>query len=210
LTSQSSRQFDGHSARWNLDVALPVHHASGHGGSASDPDHSDNRQHGDPLCHIDAHGGGRMSDQQIARFPRRELLVALAGFGSIGAFAWIAAPTLPELVRAARVSLPNWATTTSTSAGAYRFAVLHPDVLAGLPCFCGCATYQPPHRNLRDCFIRPDGGFEAHAAGCTTCQDEALTASRLMRKGVAASQMRETIVATFTERGPSTDTAALT
>jgi uncharacterized protein with PCYCGC motif len=151
-----------------------------------------------------------MSYEAAPRFPRRELLVALAGFGSIGAFAWVAVPTLPELVRAASVSLPSWATTTSTSAGAYRFAVLHPDVLAGLPCFCGCVGYQPPHRNLRDCFIRPDGGFEAHAAGCTTCQDEALTAGRLMRQGLVAGQIRETIVATFSDRGPSTDTAIST
>ena len=151
-----------------------------------------------------------MSHEDAARFPRRELLVALAGFGSIGAFAWVAVPTLPELVRAASVSLPNWATTTSSSAGAYRFAVLHPDVLAGLPCFCGCVSYQPPHRNLRDCFIRLDGEFEAHAAGCTTCQDEALTAERLMRHGVAADQIRATLITTFSDRGPSTDSLAST
>ena len=73
---------------------------------------------------------------------------------------------------------------------------------------CGCVGDQPPHRNLRDCFIRLDGAFGARAAGCTTCQDEALTAGRLIRQGMAAGQIRETIVATFSGRGPATDTAA--
>ena len=148
-----------------------------------------------------------MSDAQVARFPRRELLLAIAGFGSIGAAAWVIVPELPRLMREASAELPTWATTTPNSASAYRTAVLHPDLLASLPCFCGCVGYQPPHRNLRDCFLRPDGAFEAHAAGCTTCQDEALTARRLTRQGMSTPQIRTAIVATFGERGPSTDTA---
>jgi hypothetical protein len=147
-------------------------------------------------------------DRAIGRFPRREFLMAIAGFGSIGALGWVTLPTLPELMREASVSLPSWATATPTSASAYRVAVLRADLLASLPCFCGCVSYQPPHRNLRDCFIRPDGGFEAHAAGCTTCQDEALTARRLAGQGLSAAVIREVIVATFSERGASTDGAA--
>jgi Protein of unknown function with PCYCGC motif len=144
-------------------------------------------------------------EPRAARFPRREFLLALAGFGSIGAFAWVALPTLPELVRAASIQLPAWAATTPISSAAYRVAVLQPDLLSSLPCFCGCVGYQPPHRNLRDCFLRPEGGFEAHAAGCTTCQEEALMAERLARQGMPSGDIRDALVASFVDRGPSTE-----
>jgi hypothetical protein len=143
---------------------------------------------------------------QSGRFPRREFLIGLAGFGSVGAAAWVALPTLPGVVRAASVSLPPWATTTPATSSAYAVAVAQPELLGSLPCFCGCVASQPPHRNLLDCFIRPDGGFEAHAAGCTTCQDEALAARRLASKGVPAAEIRRTIVGSFSQLDPSTDT----
>jgi len=59
---------------------------------------------------------------QSERLLRRQFLVALAGFGSLGAAAWVTLPTLPGLVRAASVSLPSWATTTPALASAYRVA----------------------------------------------------------------------------------------
>jgi hypothetical protein len=34
--------------------------------------------------------------------------------------------------------------------------VLRPDLLTALPCFCGCVSYTPPHRNLHECFVWPD------------------------------------------------------
>jgi len=140
-----------------------------------------------------------------APFPRRDFLISLMGVGSLGALGWLTLPTLPRLLQEAGIALPEWATTTPMSAGAYRTAVLRPDLLAGLPCFCGCVTYAPPHRSLLDCFIRPDGGFEGHAAGCSTCQDEALAARRWADQGLAGPEVRRRIVAAFEELGPSTD-----
>ncbi len=51
---------------------------------------------------------------------------------------------------------------------AYRFAVANPDVLAQLPCYCGCGNMG--HTSNRDCFIQqinPDGSviFGDHALG---------------------------------------------
>jgi Protein of unknown function with PCYCGC motif len=208
LTRQSRRQFDGHSAWRSAHAALPVCDASRHGRPAPHPDHVGDRQCRNVNSNSAADRGRRLMDAQSARFPRREFLVALAGFGSIGAFAWVALPTMPALVRAASLELPSWATTTPTSAAAYRAAVLNGDLLTSIPCFCGCVGYQPPHRSLRDCFLRPEGGFEAHAAGCTTCQEEALMVSRLARQGMPAGEMHNMIVAAFSERGPSTEMAA--
>jgi uncharacterized protein with PCYCGC motif len=114
---------------------------------------------------------------------------------------------MPDLVRELRVSLPGWATTTAASARAYRTSVLQPDLLAGLPCFCGCVSLTPPHRTLLDCFVRPDGAYETHAAGCSTCQDEALAARRWADLGMALAEVRRRVVSTFGDRGPSTDGA---
>ena len=147
-------------------------------------------------------------DASGAPFPRRAFLTALAGFGSLGALGWLTLPNGPGLVQEARISLPDWATTTAASASAYRTAVLRPDLLSALPCYCGCVTYAPPHRSLLDCFVRPDGGFEAHAAGCSTCQEEALAARRLADGGLAVPEVRARVVTTFQERGPSTDEVA--
>jgi Protein of unknown function with PCYCGC motif len=146
-------------------------------------------------------------DPRASRFPRREFLVAVAGFGSTLALGWVTLPGLPSLLRQANVELPSWAATTAASAGAYRVAVLRPQLLEALPCFCGCATYQPAHHSLRDCFLKPDGSFESHAAGCTTCQEEALAASRWADQGLVTTDVRSRLVAAFSERGPSTDGA---
>ena len=140
-------------------------------------------------------------------FPRREFLVALLGFGSVGALGSVTLPNVPNLMRETRVALPTWASTSAATASAFRTAVLRPDLLAALPCFCGCAAYVPAHRSLLDCFVHADGTFEPHAAGCSTCQDEALTARHLADQGLSPSEVRRNIVAAFEDRGPSTDMA---
>ncbi len=144
---------------------------------------------------------------------RRQFLVA--GGGLLGA--WGAAivamgatiapgPRPPTVVRDPR--LPPFVTTASANAS-YLAALERPDLLRGLPCFCGCGTYLPPHRTLLDCFIRPDGsGFDAHAAGCQVCQQETLDAARWTDEGLPPADVRRRVVATYGERGPSTDDTA--
>jgi hypothetical protein len=55
--------------------------------------------------------------------------------GSDGALGWLTLPNVRRLARELSVGLPDWATTSATSASAYRTAVLRPDLLAALPCF---------------------------------------------------------------------------
>lgn len=140
-----------------------------------------------------------------ALFPRRTFLTALVSLGSVGALAWVAVPNVPVLMREMRVVLPDWATTTAISAAAYRTAVLHSGLLVALPCFCGCVSFASSHRSLYDCFVQPDASFENHAAGCSTCLDEALAARRWAASGLAVSETRRRIIDAFSERGPSTD-----
>ena len=57
-------------------------------------------------------------------------------------------------------------------------------------CYCGCEAMLD-HRHLRDCFERPDGGWERHAVGCAVCQLEA----RDVLAGRAAGQSIDEITA---------------
>lgn len=54
----------------------------------------------------------------------------------------------------------------------YRAAAADPDAFESVACYCGCEAFLD-HRHLRDCFVRPDGGWERHATGCGVCLAEA-------------------------------------
>jgi hypothetical protein len=65
---------------------------------------------------------------------------------------------LPEFVRSAPPQVRE----------AYRFAIANRELLAAIPCYCGCGAMG--HRSNRDCYIksvRADGSieFENHAFG---------------------------------------------
>jgi hypothetical protein len=54
------------------------------------------------------------------------------------------------------------------SVAAYQFAIDYPDVLAQIPCYCGCGQ-EAGHKSNLDCFIKSRNGddivFDKHAAG---------------------------------------------
>lgn len=80
-------------------------------------------------------------------------------------------------------------TVSADIAGHYRNALTHADAYTEIPCWCGCQQFLG-HRNLLDCFVRPDGqGWEAHAAGCGVCNGEAAMAERMLDAGRTPSQV---------------------
>jgi hypothetical protein len=79
----------------------------------------------------------------------------------------------------------------------YRFAAEHPRPYREVPCFCGCdATLE--HRFLLDCFVRPDGAWEAHAAGCAVCIQESEIVRLMLAEGATVDQIRTEIVGRYT------------
>lgn len=69
------------------------------------------------------------------------------------------------------VSPPDFAsgpTTPQGTAKAYQFAIDHPDILAQIPCYCGCGQ-EAGHTSNLDCFIKSRNGndviFDDHGAG---------------------------------------------
>ncbi|HET9443471.1 MAG TPA: PCYCGC motif-containing (lipo)protein [Acidimicrobiales bacterium] len=79
----------------------------------------------------------------------------------------------------------------------YRYAGDHGDAYRLIPCYCGCEEFLD-HRDLYDCFVRPDGrGWEAHAAGCGVCIGESATARRLLDEGHDPTSVRDAVIAQF-------------
>jgi Protein of unknown function with PCYCGC motif len=69
---------------------------------------------------------------------------------------------------------------------AYEAAKEVPEVLAQLPCYCGCMSGFG-HRNNLDCF------HDQHGVECTMCQDIALDARKLWKDGMEITRIRQTI-----------------
>ena len=138
------------------------------------------------------------------RLSRRELLSLGLALGSAGALGALVVPNLVELAGGSAQPLPDWARRSARSTQAYRAALAQPELMAALACYCGCVFLSPAHANLLDCFVKPDGALEQHAAGCETCQDEAIDARDLARDGLDRAAIRREIDARYQDRGPST------
>jgi hypothetical protein len=75
---------------------------------------------------------------------------------------------------------------------AYEAVKQIPVTIAQMPCYCHCDRGMG-HKSLHSCFE------DEHAAHCATCVDEALMAYRLQKEGLSAAQIRERIVAKYSE-----------
>jgi hypothetical protein len=97
------------------------------------------------------------------------------------------------------------ATLPASVAAHYRFVEANQPLVEQLPCYCGCgATLN--HRHLRDCFVRDDGGYDPHAAGCGICIAEAAQTEDLLAAGEGPAAIRASIDERYGEVGPPTDT----
>jgi hypothetical protein len=76
---------------------------------------------------------------------------------------------------------------------AYEAVKQNPITIAQMPCYCHCDRGMG-HKSLHSCFE------DDHAAHCATCVDEALIAYRLQREGLSDAQIRERIIAQYSEK----------
>lgn len=150
-----------------------------------------------------------MTQQPLTRRRALGLLAGIAGLGIFSTGAGVAftrAADRWDRAHEARASMtfPSWVTRTPRIQEAYEAAYARLDLMATLPCYCGCGSFYPPHADLGACFRRPSGQIEQHAAGCTTCQDEALDAARWDQEGVPWSEIHARIVTAYSDVGPPT------
>ncbi len=87
----------------------------------------------------------------------------------------------------------------------YEAAKASLDTFAVVTCYCGCEEFLG-HRNLGDCFVRPDdGAWERHATGCAVCLTEARQVIDLQDQGTTPAEIADTIDARFGAIVPGTD-----
>lgn len=79
----------------------------------------------------------------------------------------------------------------------YDFAAQHPEILAYVPCYCGCGA--DGHKHNESCFIaRRDAKgnvleWDTHGFGCTICVDVAREAMQLYSSGADVYSIRTAI-----------------
>ncbi len=101
--------------------------------------------------------------------------------------------------------LPEYAYRSPAALRGYKIAVKEADLLARLPCYCGCGQ-DPQYQNLRDCFLDDRGEFRAHGANCQVCLEEAEDAAGWKNEGLTPREIRERIDSRYEGRGQPTDT----
>lgn len=82
---------------------------------------------------------------------------------------------------------------TGRAGQAYRAAAEIPDLLDQLYCYCECEQ-SIGHKSLKSCFV------DLHGANCGICQNEALLAWQLNRKGWPVLKIRNEVDRTYSAR----------
>lgn len=102
---------------------------------------------------------------------------------------------------------PEFVFRSEESLNGYKIAVAHQDTLRYVPCYCGCQQDAEKYQSLLDCFIdRKTGAYDEHAAGCTTCLDEAIDIGQWQKEGLSRTEIRQRIDEKYQERGVPTAT----
>jgi len=108
------------------------------------------------------------------------------------------------------VQFPEFVYRSEEALKGYKLAAVNQDIFAQVPCYCGCVSDPEKYQNLKDCFYnRYTGEFDEHAAGCTTCLDEAKDIGQWTQEGLSAKDIRQRIDDKYAERGEPTNTPPL-
>lgn len=138
--------------------------------------------------------------------------VALAGCGRAAAPGDQGLPTDTALV--AWPARGQWPAQVQAASGAtkeaYYFAVNAPEVLAYMPCYCGCGETDG-HVSNEDCFVkerRADGSvvLDAHGFACGVCVQIARAAAAMRAEGKTVRQIRDAIDTKYAVLGGATQT----
>lgn len=89
---------------------------------------------------------------------------------------------------------------------AYQFAVANPEILKGVPCYCGCGGMG--HTSNYSCYVQSVSStgaiqFDTHALGCSICVDIAQDAMRLSKQGKSLPEIKSYVHDTYARFGPS-------
>ena len=142
------------------------------------------------------------------------LLLLIASSSGLGAYVWYGAahPTKHSAAQALsanqHIHLPDFVQEAGTEAAvAYQYATDQPDILAQIPCHCGCEKALV-HKNNLDCYIT---GFTAegdvvqydnHAAYCAVCLEITAQVIKRVSEGQAPPAIHVAIDTQYGYSGP--------
>jgi len=81
----------------------------------------------------------------------------------------------------------------------FEFAARHPEVLAYVPCYCGCENPSLGHQGNHDCFVKSRAAngmvtqWEPHGIGCQICIDVGREAMLMFNSGSSVTAIRAAI-----------------
>ncbi len=88
----------------------------------------------------------------------------------------------------------------------YTFAAANPDVLKGIPCYCGCGDIG--HTSNYSCYVQGSNSqgklvWDDHALGCSLCVDITQDAMRLLKEGKTVPEIKAYVDRTYAKYGTS-------
>ena len=89
---------------------------------------------------------------------------------------------------------------------AYQFAVANPEIMTGIPCYCGCGAVG--HTSNYACYVSgtDEQGliqFDTHALGCSICVDITQDAMHMTSQGKSVTEIRAFVDQTYARYGQS-------
>jgi len=89
---------------------------------------------------------------------------------------------------------------------AYQVAFANPEMLAQIPCYCGCGAMG--HTSNFSCYVSDIGEdgqitYDPHALGCSICVDITQDVMRLLREGKSTSEIRAYVDQVYSHYGTS-------
>ncbi len=88
----------------------------------------------------------------------------------------------------------------------YQFAAANPDVMKGIPCYCGCGSIG--HTSNYSCYVTGVDAqgkvtYDDHALGCSLCVSITQDAMRLLREGKTLPEITAYVDSTYAKYGTS-------
>ncbi len=89
---------------------------------------------------------------------------------------------------------------------AYRFAAANPELIKGIPCYCGCGAIG--HTSNYSCYVQGSDrngaiAWDDHALGCSLCVNITQDAMRLTREGKSVPEIKAFVDSTYGKYGTS-------
>ena len=130
------------------------------------------------------------------------IVAAVLGLLAGGGQPHSAMANLPATMAAPAGTLP-WAVSRADpgTLAAYRAALSHPDVLASVPCLCGCQQ-SLGHRSNLDCYLAGEAAhgtitYATHGVDCAVCQAITQLALDGARQGLSGPQLKDLVLAHY-------------